>query len=301
MSAHIPSRHSLRLGVSPDPAEPETPDRRAHHRLTLAELPWLREIRLKYGPRAVLIDMSVGGAQLEAADYQLRPGSSVVVEIAGDTGESPIPSRVVRSQVVGLAPQPIYRAALEFERTLAMPHMAVTAPPGSDPNLLHEHARLLFALHRLDADVSGGTDDRLATAKSIEVMSAIVEMIGTPAARRAGRTFTRELATLFSIVTNGIEEDAPEDALIARLVERLRRRIPVRAVRVSSTLPVTRSDVIYFDVPQDGNDAAAKLVVELPTNFRFEEWQFHYLKAAAHFFALVRAIAARRAAQPPIA
>jgi hypothetical protein len=127
-------------------------------------------------------------------------------------------------------------------------------------------------------------------------MSAVLAMIDTPAARRAGRTFARELAALFTIVTEAIEEDASEDALIARLVERLRRTIPVRAVRVTESLAVTQSDAIYFDVPFDGSQRGAKLVVELPGDFRFEEWQFQYLKAAAHFFAFARRIAEERAA-----
>src|ERR671923_188108 len=94
MSPKQAALRSLRLVVPPhDAGRQSERDRRVHHRCTLAELPWLREVRLKYGPRAVLIDLSGGGAQLETAGYRLNPGSLVVVEINGNHEEAPIPSR----------------------------------------------------------------------------------------------------------------------------------------------------------------------------------------------------------------
>jgi hypothetical protein len=125
-------------------------------------------------------------------------------------------------------------------------------------------------------------------------MSRLLAMIDSPAARRAGRTFTREVATLFSIVTRAVEKDASEDAMVAGLVDRLRRTVPVRAVRVTENLPMSTGNTIYFDVPVSGDRPSAKLVVEFPRNFRSEEWQFHYLKTAAHVLTLIREIAQKR-------
>jgi len=294
--------HSLCLVVPPH-AEPDRADRRAHRRRTLAELPWLREVRLKYGPRAVLIDLSGGGAQLETSGFRLNPGATVVVELAGERDESPIPSRVVRCQVTGLVPSPIYRSALEFKRKLIMPDtVAAALPADGDADPFHEHARLLLALRRLEASVAGrsaipsqATEDSVCAAVGIDVMSAVLAMIDTPAGLRAGRRFTGELATLFSIVTRGIDEGAPEGALIDRLVERLRRTIPVREVRLTDTIAVSHGDAIYFDVALAGDQPAAKLLVEFPRHFRSEEWQFQYLKAAALVFAFVRQIGKTRA------
>jgi uncharacterized protein DUF6982/PilZ domain-containing protein len=299
MCAQTAAAHGLRLVESPYATEKEPDDRRAHHRRTLAELPWLRDVRLKYGPRAVLINLSGGGAQVETGGHRLNPGSTVVVEINGDSvDEAPIPSRVVRCQIVGLAPHLTYRSALEFKRSLFIPESAAIAPSlGVDANPVHEHARLLLALHRLDgrgAGLSQASEGPFASRGDIDVITAVLAMIDTPAARRAGRTFTRELATLFSIVSQGIEEDAPEDVLIARLLERLRRTIPVRAVRVSNTLAVSHTDAVYFDLPLNGRQVGAKLIVEFPRDFRSEEWQFQYLKAAAHFFAFVRQVGEKR-------
>jgi PilZ domain len=301
MCAQPAASSDLRPAESKQTNEQDYLDRRAHPRCTPAELPWVREVRLKYGPRAILINLSEGGAQVETAGYRLTPGSNVVVEIFGDGGESPIPSRVVRCQVVGIAPHLTYRSGLEFKRSLILPAPIATAPSaGVDVNPVHEHARLLLALRRFEERTANpSSESRLTTPADVEIMSAVLAMIDRPAARRAGRTFTHELGVLFSTVSQAIEEDAPTDALIARLLEQLRRTIPVRALRITHSPAVSHSDAVYFEVPSSGNEPAPKLVVEFPRDFRSEEWQFQYLKAAAHFFALVRQIARYRLATTP--
>jgi len=301
MSAQPAASSASRPAESKQTNEQDYLDRRAHPRCTPAELPWVREVRLKYGPRAVLINLSEGGAQVETEGYRLTPGSNVVVEISGDTGESPIPSRVVRCQVVGIAPHLTYRSGLEFKRSLVLPAIVAAAPSlGVDANPVQEHERLLLALRRFEERTGHApSESRLTTPADVEIMSAVLAMIDRPAARRAGRTFTHELGVLFSIVSQAIEEDAPTDALIARLLERLRRTIPVQALRITHSPAVSNSDAIYFDVPSSGDEPGPKLVVEFPRDFRSEEWQFQYLKAAAHFFALVRQIARYRLSIAP--
>ena len=293
---------SLRLVVPPHAEGRQSErDRRVHHRCTLAELPWIREVRLKYGPRAVLIDLSGGGAQLETAGYRLYPGSMVVVEINGNQHESPIPSRVIRCQIAGLGPKPIYRSALQFKRLITVPVSIGPQQSLGDANPLREHARLLHALRRLEgirlgwsANLSPIANGPVAASVGVDAMSGLLGMIETPAARRAGPMFTRELATLCNIVTRALEKDGAEDAMVACLVDRLRRTVPVRAIRVTESLPMSTGDAIYFDVPVSADQPSAKLVVEFPRNFRSEEWQFQYLRAAAHFIALVREIAEKR-------
>jgi len=68
----------------------------------LAELSWLTEARLKYGPTVALIDLSSGGAQIETTSYRVQPGSTVVFEIMRGDGKVAIPSCVLRAQVSGL-------------------------------------------------------------------------------------------------------------------------------------------------------------------------------------------------------
>jgi hypothetical protein len=104
------------------------------------------------------------------------------------------------------------------------------------------------------------------------------------------------VATLSNIVTRALEKDAHEDVMVASLVDRLRRTVPVRAIRVTESLSMSTRDAIYFDVPVNPDQPSVKLVVEFPRNFRSEEWQFHYLRAAAHVIGVVREIAEKRRA-----
>jgi hypothetical protein len=102
-------------------------ERRAHARHSAADLPWLDGIRLKYAPPVSLIDLSRGGAQIDTADYRLRPGSRVLVEIAGREGQVIVGSLVVRCEVAALAPQTIYRGAVAFERPLDLDAVSLDA------------------------------------------------------------------------------------------------------------------------------------------------------------------------------
>ncbi|MEN3340066.1 MAG: hypothetical protein V7647_3742, partial [Acidobacteriota bacterium] len=69
-------------------------DRRSHPRVPPHELSWIREVRLKYGPRVSLVDLSQGGAALQT-DVRLRPGSELVIEIVGSSVQA-VPFRVLR-------------------------------------------------------------------------------------------------------------------------------------------------------------------------------------------------------------
>src|SRR5215471_17715400 len=77
------------------PAACET-DRRAHMRLTSAEL----VARLKYGEAITLIDISVGGALVETAQV-LRPDTNLIFDIVDSRtrGVTSVISRVLRSHV----------------------------------------------------------------------------------------------------------------------------------------------------------------------------------------------------------
>src|ERR1700710_1776047 len=74
-------------------------NRRSHRRLTLAEVPFVSKIRIKYGPAVKLIDLSPGGAQIETINFRLQPGSTVVVELTSREGELSIPAQVLRCQL----------------------------------------------------------------------------------------------------------------------------------------------------------------------------------------------------------
>src|SRR4051812_31981359 len=95
-------------------------DRRAHTRHSAKDLA-IKGSRLRHGPSVSLIDLSVGGALIEA-DVQLKPGTRLALEIA--TGDTPsfVAMRVLRCEVATIrADVTIYRGACEFTRPLELP------------------------------------------------------------------------------------------------------------------------------------------------------------------------------------
>jgi PilZ domain len=152
-------------------------ERRIYARRAAAEIPWLSGVRLKYGPPVSLIDLSRGGAQIDAAAHRLRPGARVLVEIAGRDMEVVVQSRVVRCHVSALEPQAVYRAALAFERALDLPDVpSIARTIDLDTNPVYEHARPIqsqwnqIMLRYTDGRLlKGFSRDRLLTNGHVEV------------------------------------------------------------------------------------------------------------------------------------
>jgi hypothetical protein len=120
---------SVRL-VDYDSADDE---RRAHRRITAADLDWLRATRVKYGPEVRLIDVSPGGLAVET-QHQLKPDSTVVFELVGSSGAVLVPARVLRSQMVSLNGIALYRSACVFKKPLDVSRLAGSpAVEPSDP------------------------------------------------------------------------------------------------------------------------------------------------------------------------
>jgi hypothetical protein len=104
-------------------------DRRVHDRRPISELPWLKEVRLRYGPRVRVVDISRGGLLIETDGYRLDPGKTIALEIAGRSETILIPAGVVRSQIIGLSPQMTFRGGLEFKRPLVLVDEPSTPAP----------------------------------------------------------------------------------------------------------------------------------------------------------------------------
>ena len=115
----------VRLAAPSDLPQSKT-DRRVHPRLSPFALDWLRAARLKYGASVDVLDLSVGGALLES-EAQLKPGSTSVLEIVGESGGTLIPFRVLRCHVASLKGLLRYRGALEFKQPFLL------AAPGPSP------------------------------------------------------------------------------------------------------------------------------------------------------------------------
>lgn len=292
-----------------EPQLPEAPgdlsgaDRRVHKRHTLADVPCISRVRLRYGPAVVLIDLSAGGAQIETTSFRLQPGSSVVIELVGDEREIPVPATVLRCQLATLLPEPVYRGALIFKTPLDLESLGlVTAPAAEEPELDHtlEGERLRQVLCRLSGR-SGDTGDVL-----IGALNAAVAVLETPAGRRSGPALASELAGLLKATTDALAGQTKPAALIAAIEDHLRRVMSARAVRLDDTnsfLQLPGSEAIVFSIPSlDSSVAPAKVVVEFSQDCEPLEWHLQLLKSALHLIALVRELARRVAApgaQPP--
>ncbi len=283
-------------------------DRRAHKRHTTAEVPFVVKIRLKYGPEVTLIDLSTGGAQIEAANFRLQPGSTVVLEIAGADGELSIPAKVVRCQLTRLLPEPIYRGALMFKRALDFKALAPGhAFPDSGPvTELHpsvEQARLREVLKRLALGRTGSTPEALLSPIFAAIDGALATL-ETPEGRRAGTSLPGELAALFKAVAGALEQGPTAAALQSAIAEHLRRVVPSRAIRLAeadSGMQLPNSEAIFLSIPRLSIEAPpARVAVELSDGFQPQELHFQILKAGVQLVAVARELGRLNGADAPL-
>jgi hypothetical protein len=208
-----------------------------------------------------LIDLSVGGAQIETQGHRLHPGSTLVIELAGRHGEFALPARVIRCHVSQIVPHPTFRGALEFKRPFAFPEESRPAsPPALDVNPAHEHARLTTMLRRLAALETSGSPAAGLTTISEASLSAALAILDSPAGRRAGNQFANELGRLFKVITRALEDNGPTD-LVGDLAERLRRIVPAHSIRlldsVSMSTPHPTNAVTFRSVVVEWSSAGA--------------------------------------------
>ncbi len=279
-------------------------DRRTHHRLTLSELSWLNRVRLKYGPTVSLIDLSEGGAQIEAT-ARFQPGSTVVIEIAGQEGEFTIPARVLRCQVSGLAPHATYRGALLFKRPFELPGRPMRgAESDTACNPIHECARLSLVLKRSSELDSGSlvSIDPGAAKVWAGALATVQGMLESASGRRAGAPFRREMSRLLRTVIRCVENAATPDVLLTEIVERVRRAVPVLTIRVVDARAALKihSTQAVFEMPVAAHRTVSKLLVELPLGCRLEEWQQRFLESAAQLIAVTRDIEPTRESEPEV-
>jgi hypothetical protein len=304
-------RRTSHLSLAPVPAaveesEPTGLDRRVDIRLPPSDLPWLNRVRLKYGPTVSLLDISRGGAHIETEAHRLEPGSTVVLEIAGDGPVIAVPAEVVRCGVVGIVPHTIYRGGLAFKRAIDLPAQVASgldATHGSW-NPLREQARLSVALMRRFDDVASNAEGsgRLQTGPSslrvgADALAAVLSMLDSPAAQLADASLPKELCRLFSTVTDGLAQNVTPDALLRTIADRIRRAVPTRTIRLVETKTETppSTDALSFDVPAEDR-VLVRLLIDTWPGATLLEWHFEYLKAAAHILGLVRQLKIRVAA-----
>lgn len=293
-SGQAAARSHLKLVRSEEEAEKlnkSAADRRAHPRLTVSELAWLNHARIKYGPDVSLIDLSVGGAQIETSSYQLQPGSTVVIELAAGDKTWPVPARVLRCHVASLAPHATYRGALAFKRPFDFQEIAASVDSFVDINPLHEYARLNLALKRV-ADAYGMGDTPLS-ATGTAALEAAMKMVESVRGRESAAPFVKEFGRLLRMLATSIENGADPAVVVPEIISRLHRSVPslmVRLVDASHTTAI-RTDAVFFRVPTDGAEVPDRLVIEFPSDCPLEAWHLQLLDAGAHLIAVTKDLA----------
>jgi hypothetical protein len=247
-------------------------NRREHERHVAQELAWLDLVRLKYGPSVSLLDLSAGGAQIEASGLRLKPGASVVIEIGGKDCDFAVPSQIIRCQVSRISPQMVYRGALEFRRLIDLP--------------AYEAAALRIAGNTPLQDSGGFAAD--LTNVGAGALAAAQAMIQSTASRSGDGPFSAHAGQLLQALTRSIEQRESPDALARRVIDAVGQSVSAQSIRLvdsSTPLSLPNPETVAFNVPS-ASGLNTKLLVEFPRGNRFEEWHRHLLETAAHLFGI---------------
>ena len=251
-------------------------DRRAHRRLNGSELSWLNHARIKYGPDVSLIDLSVGGAQIETTSFPLQPGSTVVIELAAGERTWPVPARVVRCHIAALTPHATYRGAVAFKRPFDFQEIASAVESDADVNPIDEFPRLNLAL-QTPLSVTG--------TRALEAAVAMVESVR---GRESAAPFVKELGRLLRVLTMAVENGADLAAVVPEIIDGLHRSVPSLTVQMvdASHASLIRTDAVFFRVPTEGSEVPDCLVIEFPPDCPLEAWHLQLLEAGAHLIAI---------------
>jgi hypothetical protein len=259
-------------------AEAAAGNRRTHARLAPSELTWIREVRLKYGPRVSLIDLSPGGALLQT-DVRLRPGTDLVIEIVGARVEA-VPFRVLRSELARISGQgAIYQGACEFKRPLDL----TRASTGAGGERCDVALKRLLLRRRGELNQGGEQRARRSERELPQLLRSV------QAASLTDDPLTRGLRDLLSDVVPALDRGEAGAVLRARLEDRLRRAVPSVALAIGSAPlePRPGTETIYFAA--QGLTESGVLNVELPEGSCIPDWQFRLLQAGSYLLELLPA------------
>jgi PilZ domain len=259
-------------------------DRRAHVRHRGADLTSIRGSRLKHGRNVSLIDLSEGGALIEA-DVQLRPGARLALEIAPVNGQpSVVVMRVLRCELTGITPEGLtYRGACAFTQPLQLPGLLpVPEPPRQARSMAALDASLKMLAERYRKPGDGAPLD------TRDVLQAL-RLLQTNAAESESDGLVGPLAELLPTIANAVERREAAGAALKAIEARLRTALPAIDIRLAdASLPPTikGAETIIFK-PEHGSNLACVLNVQVPSGAVLETWQFRLLKASMHLCSLL--------------
>jgi hypothetical protein len=261
--------------------------------LTVSEVPFITQVRLKFGPAVALIELSSEGAQIETINVSLQPGSTVVLEMTGKKGQWSIPARVLRCQLASLRTELVYRGTLTFDSPLDLKDLGSDSVDGVthilSPAL--ESERLQQLLTPLFFQLSGRLDAQtVLTAPVSDALNAALATLDCPAGRRAGPAMATGLAALFKLTADVLAAAPTATALVDAIKEQLRHLVPARAIRdADSFLLLPGSEAILVTVPSlDSATPVRELTIEFADDCEPLELHLQLLKAGVQLIAIAR-------------
>lgn len=206
----------------------EGTDRRLYRRLSGAELAWIRQVRLKNGPDLAVVDLSNGGALIDAR-VPMKPGARLTIELGAHRGLVDLPSEVLRCRVASLdGGVALYRGACMFTAPIAIHELldfegaeSPAVRPAAAPTVEGNWHRILVR-YRDGGIVKGFTVDFHPGRSHFSVWPAI----GAPTSSRVLVPMTRLKAVAFL-------QDADERAAPIPGMERFLELSPGRTIEVT--------------------------------------------------------------------
>jgi hypothetical protein len=200
-------------------------ERRAYARRTARELEWLRGARLRHGPGVSLVDLSEGGALLDA-DVPLKPGARLVLELEGEGGHLKVPLSVLRSHVARLQGEVmIYRGACAFNAPVDLA-VLLSAPPGREPREEFAGVDTAFT-HLIERLRTGSCATRADAAVAVKLAAGevlqILESLQTRVIASGLDAYTRGVGDLLAGVLPELHRGTDAEALATFVDERVQR------------------------------------------------------------------------------
>ena len=279
-----------------DGAEPANADRRTHPRLTPNQLQNRLVARHKYGESVTLVDLSVGGVQLETPRF-VRPDSDLALEIidARTREVSAIVSRVVRARVAALNSDGgvTYRAACAFKRPWSHPSLLLAMPTATDErserSQTHEYLKLELALKTIvEGYFKRSRDGRAGRWRDgSALVDALSRLCGSAERRRD--PVDRQLAGLLTTVIPALQRGEPAADVLRKLHRQLATHLPLLAIRTQSVHDRLDHDRerVTLNVGVDGDRAPIAVTAEFEPGFGLDAAQFRLLKLSAYVVGLV--------------
>lgn len=227
-SVRLAARQSARASALREEAlrqEAAVRERRAHTRRAASELTWLRSARLSHGPDVSLVDLSEGGALLDA-DIPLKPGTQLVLELDGEGGQLRVRLSILRSHVARLLGQVmIYRGACAFDAPV---DLGALLSPAAGTLLREEFAGVDVALQHLLDRVGSTTAASSTGASDVGPMDAgkvlhVLESMQTRMLASQGDGYQRGVSDLLARILPELHRGTSTEVIASIAQERVNR------------------------------------------------------------------------------